>query len=185
MKILGLLFAVVFAFFLGDFFWSQRPIESRNGTADFIEKKVVPFNHKLHGDSIGMDCAACHTGSRSGKHALLPSKKDCMDCHRLPLTENPGIEKLDVALADAPENPWTVKSKLPEHVVFYHGVHAAAGVTCADCHGRKGSGEESYLSNVYGGEKFDMKTCLQCHRGETFKERNFKKAATYCAACHR
>lgn len=183
MKFVAVLFGVVCAFLLGDFLWSQKASEVRIGTTDFVGG--VPFDHRLHGDSIGLDCAACHTGSRSGGRALMPSKKDCMDCHRLPLTESAGIEKLDSALARAPEQVWKIKPKLPEHVVFYHGVHSAAGVACADCHGKNGSGEGAYLNNIYGGEKFDMKSCLQCHRGESFADRHFKKAATDCATCHR
>lgn len=182
MKILVALFSLVFAFLLADFIWSQKAVKERSGVAEFssADNAVVPFNHMLHGDSIGMDCAACHTGARSAARAYMPSKADCMDCHRLPLTENPGIEKLDSVLKAAPENPWKHRRMLPEHVVFHHGVHAAAGVSCADCHG---SGAN--LKNIYGGEKFDMKTCLQCHKGEYFRDRNFKPAATYCAACHR
>ena len=167
-----LVFDVVFAFFLADFLMGEpRVPEHAPGP--------IPFDHALHGDSIGMDCAACHTGSRSVKNAYMPSKADCMDCHRLPLTEKPGIEMLDSVLAKADDQPWSHKRLLPEHVVFHHGVHAAAGVACSDCHG------EGHRQNRYGGEKFDMQTCLMCHRGQTFKEKGFKPAATYCAACHR
>ena len=167
-----LVFGVVFAFFLADFLMGEpRVPEHAPGS--------IPFDHALHGDSIGMDCVACHTGSRSVKNAYMPSKADCMDCHRLPLTEKPGIETLDSMLAKADDQPWSHKRLLPEHVVFHHGVHAAAGVACSDCHG------EGHRQNRYGGEKIDMQTCLMCHRGQTFKEKGFKPAATYCAACHR
>jgi len=187
-KILALIFGIISAFLLGDFLWSQQSVERREGLADFIEPAKIPFDHKLHGDSIGLDCAACHTGARLEARAYMPSKRECMDCHRLPLTENAGIEKLDSALFDAPERPWTTKGKLPEHVFFHHGVHAAAGVTCADCHGSNAKNLQlgsDYQNNSYGGEKFDMKSCLACHRGESFVDRKFKRAATYCAACHR
>lgn len=109
-----------------------------------------------------------------------------MDCHRLPLTENPGIEKLDSALAAAPAYPWEHTPELPEHVVFHHGVHAAAGVECADCHrGFAGGSSQKAKADVYGGDNFNMQMCISCHRGDTFKQKNFKRAATYCAACHR
>lgn len=181
MKIAALLFGIIFAFLLGDFLWSQHPLEMREGSSVFVEKRrdLIPFDHKLHGDSIGLDCATCHRGARSGKRALFPSKKDCLDCHRLPLTESAGIEKLDSTLKITSEHPWSKESSLPEHVVFHHGVHAAAGVTCASCHGN------SYLENKYGGEKIDMKTCIQCHRGQLPLNQNLKKAATDCATCHR
>lgn len=180
MKIVAVFFCVVFAFFMADFFYSQKPVDERMGMAGFgvSASGDIPFDHSLHGDSLGLDCTKCHTGSRSMARAYMPSKADCMDCHRLPLTEKPGIEKLDSALVDAPVNPWKHKSVLPEHVVFHHGVHAAAGVTCSDCHG-------GASRNVYGGESFNMKSCLLCHRGETDLSKNLKRASTECAACHR
>ena len=141
----------------------------------------IPFDHALHGDSIGLDCAACHTGSRASANAFMPSKADCMDCHRLPLTENPGIEKLDSALSRAEEFPWLHKRVLPEHVVFHHGLHFAAGVQCSDCHGST----EKIQKNRYGGERFTMQSCLDCHSGKSFEGRGFKKAAIHCGACHR
>ncbi len=189
MKIVVAVFGMICAFFLADFIWSQGRVESSVSSAtDTARFGVAPaFDHALHGDSIGLDCAACHTGSRSAAHAYLPSKKDCMDCHRLPLTENPGIDALDSALDRAPENPWSSKSILPEHVVFHHGVHAAAGVSCTDCHGvRPGAaGSAAGTALKYSATQVTMQSCIQCHKGETFKERNFKPAATYCAACHR
>ena len=167
-----LVFIVISVFFLADFLMGEAPRPVRLAGP-------VPFDHALHGDSIGLDCSACHTGADSRARAYMPSKADCLDCHRLPLTENAGIEVLDSVLAVAPENPWKRERLLPEHVVFHHGVHAAAGVACADCHGN------GHAQNRYGGERFDMRSCLQCHRGESFKERGFRRAATYCAACHR
>ena len=113
-----------------------------------------------------------------------------MDCHRLPLTENPGIEKLDSALAAAPAYPWVHTPELPEHVVFHHGVHAAAGVECADCHRgfvtlSPSATRNAAKADMYGGDNFSMQMCIACHRGDSFKQKNFKRAATYCAACHR
>jgi hypothetical protein len=199
---MGGIFAVVCAFFLADFLFCQKATPVRVG-ADTSCPSSIAFFHALHGDSIGLACTACHTGAASRSRAYMPAKADCMDCHRLPLTENPGIEKLDSALAAAPAYPWKHDSALPEHVVFHHGVHAAAGVECADCHrnfaGGSGAKAKSGAplstgatgaqpgakTDVYGGENFSMQMCLACHRGETFKQKNFRRAATYCAACHR
>ena len=183
----GLFFAVVFVFLLADFLFGQKATPVRVG-ADAGGPNSIAFLHELHGENIGLDCSHCHTGAASGARAYMPAKADCMDCHRLPLTEKPGIEKLDSALAAAPAYPWKHESVLPEHVVFHHGVHAVAGVECADCH-RNFAGVSSQKAgagaDVYGGENFSMQMCLACHRGETFKQKNFRRAATYCAACHR
>ena len=189
----GFVFAVVFAFFLADFLFCQKAAPVRVG-ADTSGPSSIAFFHALHGDSIGLTCTACHTGAASEARAYMPAKADCMDCHRLPLTENPGIEKLDSALAAAPAYPWVHTPELPEHVVFHHGVHAAAGVECADCHRSFAGGSSqkagvtrgpAQKADVYGGDNFSMQMCIACHRGDTFKQKNFKRAATYCAACHR
>ena len=190
---MGGIFAVVCAFFLADFLFCQKATPARVG-ADTSGPSSIAFFHALHGDSIGLACTACHTGAASAARAYMPAKADCMDCHRLPLTENPGIEKLDSALAAAPAYPWEHVRELPEHVVFHHGVHAAAGVECADCHRSFAGGSSqkagatrgpAQKADVYGGENFSMQMCIACHRGDTFKQKNFKRAATYCAACHR
>lgn len=180
----GLVFAVAFTFFLADFLFGQKATPVRVG-ADAGGPNSIAFLHELHGENIGLDCSHCHTGAASGARAYMPAKADCMDCHRLPLTENPGIEKLDSALAAAPAYPWKHEPALPEHVVFHHGVHAAAGVECADCHRGFAGAQPGAKADVYGGENFSMQMCLACHRGETFKQKNFRRAATYCAACHR
>lgn len=80
--------ALLCGFFLADFLFRQQGSEVKN-------PGIIPFDHSLHGDSIGLDCSHCHTGVIYQAHAYMPSKADCMDCHRLPLTENPGIERLD------------------------------------------------------------------------------------------
>ena len=93
---MGGIFAVVCAFFLADFLFCQKATPVRVG-ADTSGPSSIAFFHALHGDSIGLTCTACHTGAASVARAYMPAKADCMDCHRLPLTENPGIEKLDSA----------------------------------------------------------------------------------------
>ena len=166
--------ALLCGFFLADFLFRQQGSEVKN-------PGIIPFDHSLHGDSIGLDCSHCHTGVIYQAHAYMPSKADCMDCHRLPLTENPGIERLDSLLANAEEFPWLHKKVLPEYVVFHHGLHSAAKVLCTDCHGSA----EKIQQNQYGGERFTMQMCMDCHSGKTFKNRDFKRAAVHCGACHR
>lgn len=166
--------ALLCGFFLADFLFCQQASDAKNSGP-------IPFNHALHGDSIGLDCSHCHTGVADQAHAYMPSKKDCLDCHRLPLTEKPAIEQLDTLLSKAEEFPWTHKKVLPEHVVFHHGLHFAANVQCTDCHGSM----EKIHKNLYGGEHFTMQMCMNCHSGKTFEDRGFKKAAIHCGACHR
>jgi hypothetical protein len=168
------LLALLCGFFLADFLFRQQ-------TSDVKTAGMIPFDHSLHGDSIGLDCSHCHMGVAYQSHAYMPSKADCLDCHRLPLTEKPNIERLDSILPSAEDFPWIHKSVLPEHVVFHHGVHYVAQVKCADCHGPM----DKIGNNLYGGERFTMQKCLECHSGKSFKDRGFKKAAVHCGACHR
>ncbi|MCF0215850.1 MAG: hypothetical protein HUK21_05205 [Fibrobacteraceae bacterium] len=165
--------ALFSAFIMADLFFAPPAAPLRQGSRF--------FRHQLHGENIGLECAACHQGAEVLDHAYMPSKSDCLACHRLPLTEGPMAESLDSAFADDtyPFYNWNVKSKLPEHVVFHHGVHAKAKVSCEDCHGSR------YKDDLYGGEKFTMKFCTDCHQGKTFSTKNFRTAAVYCGACHR
>lgn len=202
---------LLFGFLLADFLLGEPRVATRAGMelgsaplAGNSAAPLVAFVHSLHGDSIGLTCVNCHSGAKTEARAFMPTKADCMDCHRLPLTEKPGIEALDSAMKTAPAEPWTHKNVLPPHVVFHHGVHAAAGVDCYDCHNRgtavsganaaisggnvakSGAGTErpGVEQDVYGGESFRMQDCLDCHRGVN-PAGKFKPAATYCGACHR
>jgi len=167
-RILLLLFLFFSALILADFFFS--PSVSPN-----MKKTSIPFLHSLHGDSIGLSCEACHSGAQTGREAFLPSKADCMDCHRLPLTESPGIAVLDSILESSPDFPWKRKSRLPSHVVFHHGVHAKASVSCQECHSGEGAWDRGEAPLML------MNDCLSCHRGD----RGFAPSATDCASCHR
>jgi hypothetical protein len=168
--------ALLCGFFLADLVVRQKMPELQ-------PLAQVPFDHSLHGDSIGLDCNHCHGGAHFQGHAYMPSKKDCMDCHRLPLTEKPGIEKLDSLLALSGEFPWNHKKVLPEHVVFHHGLHYAAGVQCSDCHRPLGGAD--YRGGLAKGKPYSMQMCVDCHARKTFKDKDFKPAAVYCGACHR
>ena len=162
-----LLFVFMLALIFADLFFS--PSMPSN-----TKKTSIPFLHSLHGDTIGLSCEACHSGAYTNREAFMPSKSDCMDCHRLPLTESEGIASLDSALKNALEHPFQTKNRLPAHVVFHHGVHAKANVSCQECH-----------SNALAWDRGEpplllMNECLACHQGK----RGFEASATDCASCH-
>lgn len=139
------------------------------------EKSEIPFSHEMHGENLGMDCSKCHPGAYLGILATMPSRADCMDCHNLPLSESPEIERLAQALSNASERPFEFESRMPSNVFFPHGIHARANVSCETCHGSP--------SEIDAGRRPEvrMQDCLACHRGE----RGFPKASTDCARCHR
>ena len=162
----GLVFAVVFAFFLADFLFCQKAAPVRVG-ADTSGPNTIAF---------------LHAGFRYTCLSLLP----------LPVIV---IVSSCRSRTLIPHNSERRIPQLRKHVVFHHGVHAAAGVQCADCHRSAGTAvpanagrglvKNNSMADVYGGDNFTMQSCLACHRGETASSKNFKRAATYCAACHR
>ncbi len=141
----------------------------------FHAKSNVPFRHEQHGENIGVECGKCHLGAQGGIRAGMPTKADCMDCHHLPLTDSPENTRLEKALAESPDCPFVFESLLPANVVFPHGLHAKAGVSCETCHGS--------LREIDAGRRprIQMGECLACHRGE----RGFSESSTDCARCHR
>ena len=80
------LLALLCGFFLADFLFRQQAFEVKT-------PGNIPFDHALHGDSIGLDCSHCHTGVTYQAHAYLPSKTDCMDCHSGKTFEGRGFKK--------------------------------------------------------------------------------------------
>ena len=136
---------------------------------------AISFDHEKHGENIGVDCAKCHGGAETGMRALMPAKSDCMDCHNLPLTGTAEDEKLQEALKNASDFPFRFTSLLPANVIFPHGLHTKAGVTCETCHG--------CAKEINAGTRaiVRMADCMDCHRGN----RGFPKASTDCARCHR
>ena len=84
------LFAVVSSLFLADFLMGEPAVPERGMSS-------LPFDHAIHGDSIGLDCSACHTGARATANAYMPSMADCMDCHRLPMNDKLAEEEMQAA----------------------------------------------------------------------------------------
>ncbi len=133
----------------------------------------LPFEHATHcdADKGNMACLACHPGAESGAAAGMPTDTHCLDCHRHILADDARLAPLHAAAnADSPlysGEPlrWRRVHALPGHVHFHHGLHAAKGVSCAECHPNPGSGKA-----------MDMKGCLRCHRERALP--------TDCSACH-
>ncbi len=160
--------ALLAGFVAVDLWWSPVQAEAER------KRSEVPFRHALHGDSLGFSCAQCHGGVMDNNRAGMPSKRECLDCHRVPVSESKGLALLDSALLHAPKRPWDAKSRLPDHVRFHHALHASAGLSCVQCHG---SGEE-----IDAGRRasVNMESCVSCHRKSAKLG-----ASTSCSECHR
>lgn len=144
----------------------------------------IPFNHKLHAGTRGIECQYCHRGaSEEGYGAGVPSVTDCYQCHQgathdgsngEPVIDRPYVQKLIKDYVEQRRDiKWFKYYDMPEHVKFAHKAHINAGLACTECHGDV----ETY------GEKFVMKQkptmgwCVSCHRS--------KGASQDCTTCHR
>ncbi len=122
----------------------------------------IPFTHHTHTapDKVGMDCRACHTTATHTASAGMPPASTCLDCHRHILANDPRL--LPLHAAANPDHPaytgepikWVLKSPLPTNVHFHHGQHAAAGISCEQCH----------TSTLEAHSPHTMRSCLDCHR---------------------
>lgn len=76
---------------------------------------------------------------------------------------------------------WVRVHRLPDFVVFHHGVHDVAGVDCAVCHG-----DVTRMERVRQYETLSMGWCVNCHRdyeGRPSGERVLHPRND-CGVCH-
>lgn len=134
----------------------------------------IPFSHTTHtaADKAGMDCRACHPAAHHAAGAGLPAASACLHCHRHILAADPRLLPLHAAANT--EHPvysgeplrWVRKAPLPATIAFHHGQHAAAGISCEQCH----PSPDSQAPHP-------MRSCLECHRREA--------VPTNCDRCHK
>jgi hypothetical protein len=122
-------------------------------------KQPLPFSHRQHAGTLGLDCRFCHnTVERSG-FAALPSTETCLTCHFQVRKDAPPILHLRREAAADRSIPWVRVHLLPDYAFFNHQVHLATGVGCSQCHGRV-----DRMDRVYQAEPLSMRWCLDCHR---------------------
>ncbi|MDP7034032.1 MAG: cytochrome c3 family protein [Planctomycetota bacterium] len=76
---------------------------------------------------------------------------------------------------------WERIHKLPDHVLFAHGPHVKAGVSCQTCHG-----DVQRSERVRQHSDLSMGWCVNCHREVNRNGVDGKPvhASTDCSACH-
>ena len=47
----------------------------------YAPEQPIDFSHRLHAGELQLDCAYCHHGARSSRHAGVPAASVCMNCH--------------------------------------------------------------------------------------------------------
>jgi hypothetical protein len=140
-------------------------------------KQPIPFDHRLHVEQVGLDCAFCHRTANQGGTAGLPDLQQCMFCHVAveptvvtPQNARP-VAQLRLAWVDQQAIEWTRIHHIPDHTHFPHDAHVRAGVACESCHGDVGK-----MNQVTQVRSLKMGDCVACHQDN--------RARTQCGACH-
>lgn len=126
---------------------------------DLIRHQDVPFSHRHHVQSMGIDCRYCHWLAEESHFAGVPPTHTCMTCHSQIWAESPMLEPVRESYANDEPLVWNRVHDLPDFVYFNHSIHVAKGMGCATCHGRV-----DQMALVWQESTLHMSWCLDCHR---------------------
>jgi hypothetical protein len=127
--------------------------------AGYAPRQPVAYSHKRHAGDLGLDCRYCHDTVEVAAHAAVPPTKTCMNCHSVVLHDDPALAPVRESFDSDMPIPWVRVHMLPDYATFDHSVHLAAGVGCAECHGRV-----DQMRVVRQVQPLSMSWCLDCHR---------------------
>lgn len=136
-------------------------------------KQPLRFDHRVHVEVAGLDCAFCHRTANQGVTAGYPDVEQCMFCHVVVAggQQGPEIEAVRQAWLDQRPIDWERLHHVPDHSRFPHEAHVQAGVPCATCHGQVGQ-----MGQVVQVRSLKMGDCVACHQENA--------APAQCGACH-
>jgi len=156
--------------------WSPPPAPSQ----------PIRFSHKVHAGDNQIGCTSCHVYAERGPVAGIPSMARCQGCHKF-VKQDPQdprmTEELKPLLAKLEEGgpvEWVRVHRVPDHVVFTHQRHVAAGVRCQECHG-----EVERMETVRQVSSLTMGWCLDCHRRKQAERPQERARLTDCWTCHK
>ena len=122
-------------------------------------EQPIPFSHKLHAGTLGIDCRYCHTTVEKSPFAAVPTVETCVGCHDKVKKDSPRLKPLWDSVKNNTSIPWVRLHFLPRYSHFDHSVHLNAAVGCVSCHGRIDK-----MDIVTQAEPLNMGWCLDCHR---------------------
>ncbi len=142
-----------------------------------IVVQPIEFNHAVHLEKAGMECAECHTDAMTGVYAGLPGKDLCLDCHDIDEEDHSQPEKARLFAFEESDDdiPWVRVAVTRPDVYFSHRRHvSSAGLDCLECHT-----DQAGLTRPPARARLvmTMTACIECH------EKN--GASEDCLACHR
>lgn len=184
-KLAILFFVATFGFSLPALF-EFNDFQVPNWQQGYEPEQPVPYSHRLHAGTLGIDCQYCHTGADESRHATIPNLSTCMNCHEYGKVDGKTQEAYDNIqhLRDAWEKKepirWVRVHNLQDFVYFNHSTHVrVAGFDCEQCHG-----DMTTRGVARQEESLTMGWCVNCHRDENEKRGN-ERAPLGCDSCHR
>ncbi len=118
----------------------------------------VPFSHRHHTVTDGIDCRYCHTTVETSWYAGMPSTHTCMTCHSQLWVHSPMLAPVRASYREDKPIEWTRVNTLPDFVYFNHAIHIHKGIGCTTCHGQIGK-----MAITYRAHTLYMRWCLSCH----------------------
>jgi hypothetical protein len=173
----------------------------------YAPTQPIPYSHKLHAGTLGIDCRFCHSTVEKAGFAAIPPTQTCMTCHTAIKKDSTKLVKLQESWKDNKPIEWVKVHKVADFAYFNHSAHVNAGVGCSSCHGRVDQMEVVRQVSPVG-----MQWCLSCHRQpekylrpldqvtkmdweagpdqekiglQLIKEKGIKPPIENCAGCHR
>ena len=131
----------------------------------------IAFDHRIHTQVAGLECAACHRTAATGVTAGLPDVQQCIGCHVTVGQGQPEIDKVRNAWVQQQAIDWLRVHRLPDHTRFTHDAHIQAGLACSTCHG-----DVTQMQQIVQVRPLKMADCVACHQPAN--------APTECSTCH-
>ncbi len=134
-------------------------------------EQPIPYSHKHHVGTLGLQCAQCHQSDEDGFLMQYPNEQVCMACHSAIKTDSPHIQKLAASAEKGESVPWEKIYHVPDYVWFAHDSHTDANIECSTCHGQVAEHDV-----LFKAKPTSMISCMECHA-----EHN---APNDCDFCH-
>ena len=142
--------------------------QARPKTELSATRRELKFSHSFH-QGQDVTCDACHVNVKSsttGKDDLLPTHKQCAECHDV----QDAAKCSTCHLSGAPKLSARITDYSPK---FSHQRHIDQGkIECTVCH----TNLDSAVTRHQVGHIPDMAQCVNCHEQRSVK--------TDCAVCH-
>jgi hypothetical protein len=122
-------------------------------------EQPVPFSHRQHVGSLGIDCRYCHMSVEVSRYADIPPTHTCMTCHSQIWVESPVLEPVRASWRTGQSIPWNKVHDVGDFAYFDHSIHVNKGVGCETCHGRADD-----MPLMMKAQSLQMDWCLDCHR---------------------